>query len=108
MLRKFRNNLIIVTALAASGIMIPAAMLQAAEFCNCTPLARSYAPPVVRHVRPTPRFDNRGHQTNWMQSQGFSSCSQVRRSCYRGANKPGHGLAYAGVCEDRFQVCMQT
>lgn len=75
--------------------------------CNCNrPVVRQYAPRPDYGRRPT--YDGRGHQTNWMQSQGFTSCSQVRASCYRGASKPGHGLAYGGVCEDRFNVCMRT
>lgn len=69
---------------------------------------RHYDQP-VRHVhRPPPTFDNRGHETNWMQRQiGLNSCSQFRTSCYRGANKPGHGLAYPGVCEARWKDCME-
>lgn len=78
--------------------------------CNCGPrVQRSYAPrPVVRHVRPAPTYDGRGHETNWMQRQGFTSCTQVYSSCLRGADKPGHGLAYQGVCENRLATCRRT
>lgn len=57
----------------------------------------------------TPSRPDGRHDHNWMGKQtGITSCSQMYSSCQRGANKPGHGLAYPGVCEDRRNKCMAT
>jgi hypothetical protein len=99
--------------IGAIGIMAKDVAVAAGVYdpgCRCSKpqVVRQHAPrPVVRHA-PRPTYDGRGHQTNWMQQQGFRTCSQVLRSCYRGVNKTGHGMAYGGVCEDRFQTCRQT
>jgi hypothetical protein len=62
----------------------------------------------VHHYSP-PRTNDVIHDRNWMRKQGgISTCSEFRASCYRGANIPGHGLAYPGVCEDRFHECMAS
>lgn len=99
-------------ALAASVIVPLSAASADAGGCRCYKSTRAYAvrsyAPRVRYHRPPPVFDGKGHETNWMQRQGFRSCSQVYRSCHRGAGKPGHGLAYAGVCEDRYRLCLRT
>jgi hypothetical protein len=82
----------------------PVAEANGVDKCPCT----KAVPKKRVRVVPPPRYDGRGHETNWMQRQGFTSCSQVRASCYRGANRPGHGLAYPGVCEDRYRTCVAS
>lgn len=91
---------IAVAALVAAPTMATPASA-GSQCCCCKP-----SKPKVHRV--VPRLDATGHDRAWMQRQGFRTCSQVLASCRRGANKPGHGLAYAGVCEDRFQTCLRT
>lgn len=76
--------------------------------CDSVKAQEPIEPPTAQKVPKYARIDRGGHDGSWMQKQGFTSCGEVRESCGGGANKPGHGLKYSGVCEDRYQQCLKT
>ena len=94
----------VLTSVALAALAASTAMPAEAGDCRCSRTTRHTV------VRSAPTFDAVGHQTNFMQRQGFRTCSQVLVSCRRGATTGGitGRLAYSGVCEDRYRLCLKT